>query len=176
MPESPPTITIRPRERDDLVGLAAVLAAQRATSTYPMRWPLPFPVEQFIVRDHELAAWVAEADDRPVGHVSVVAAGSGPLVDTWCDAHGVPAERLGVLSVLFVDTSLRRAGVGRRLHDTAVDWMRSKGLAPCLDVVPVNEAAIKMYAALGWREVGRARPAWLPDDAPDVLVMVLALD
>jgi hypothetical protein len=30
-----------------------------------------------------------------------------------------------------------------------------------------------MYAAAGWREVGRARPRWLPADRPDVVVMVL---
>ena len=164
---------IRPRERDDLIGLGAVLAAQQATSRYPMRWPLPFPVEQFIARDHELAAWTAEIDGRPVGHVAVLAVGGGPLAEHWSQAHGVPAQRLGVLSTLFVDMGCRRTGLGRRLHDTAVAWMREQGLAPCLDVVPVHEAATGLYAGLGWREVGRARPDWLPADAPDVVGMVL---
>lgn len=167
------SVTVRRRTPDDVAGLTALLAAGQATSGYPMRWPLPFPVEQFIVRPNELAAWTAEVDGQPAGHVSVVAADSGPLVPDWTRAHGVPADRLGVLSVLFVDTGLRRTGVGRRLHDAAVDWMRSQRLAPCLDVVPVHEAASALYAALGWREVCRARPDWLPEGAPDVVGMVL---
>lgn len=169
------TVAIRPRVAADLPALCDVLAAQQPTSRYPMRWPLPFPVERFIVRDHELAAWTAEVDGRPAGHVSVLAARDEELVDHWARGHGVPPERLAVLSVLFVDSTLRRTGVGRALHDTAVGWMRERDLAPCLDVVPVHEAATAMYAAIGWREVGRVRAPWLPADAPDLVGMVLPL-
>lgn len=169
------TVTIRPRFAADIPALCDVLAAQQPTSGYPMRWPLPFPVERFVVRDHELAAWTAEADGRPAGHVSVLEARDDQLTEHWARGHGVPPERLGVLSVLFVDSTLRRTGLGRALHDVAVGWMREHDLAPCLDVVPVHEAASAMYAAIGWREVARVRAPWLPADAPDLVGMVLPL-
>jgi GNAT superfamily N-acetyltransferase len=167
------TVEIRPRQADDVIGLGAVLAAQQATSRYPMRWPLPFPVERFIARDHELAAWTALLDDRPVGHVAVLEAGDTEFTGHWSRGHALPAGRLAVLSTLFVDTRLRRTGLGRRLHDTAVGWMREHGRAPCLDVIPVHEAATGLYVGLGWREVCRLRPGWLPDEAPDMVGMVL---
>jgi hypothetical protein len=46
-----PSPVVRPRERCDLPTLVRSLGEQQPTSSYPMRWPLPFPVEQFIERD-----------------------------------------------------------------------------------------------------------------------------
>ena len=56
MTRSGPVVEIRRRRHEDLPALVEVLAAQQPTSRYPMRWPLPFPIEQFVVRDGELAA------------------------------------------------------------------------------------------------------------------------
>jgi GNAT superfamily N-acetyltransferase len=105
--------------------------------------------------------------------VAVAEPGDGPLLPLWSTAHGLPASRLGVLTTLFVDPGQRRTGLGRQLHDVAVAWLREAGRGPCLDVVPLHAAATAMYAGLGWVEVGRGRPAWLPADAPDLVAMVL---
>jgi len=51
--------SIRPRRDDDVAVLADLLIEQQPVSRYPYRWPLPFPVEDFLVRDGEQAAWVA---------------------------------------------------------------------------------------------------------------------
>ena len=51
--------------------LADLLTEQRPVSRYPYRWPLPFPVEAFLVHDHEQAAWVAELNGTVAGHVMV---------------------------------------------------------------------------------------------------------
>ncbi len=170
-------LIIRPRTEADLPALTQVLAAQQSATRYPMRWPLPFPIEQFVVRDVDLAGWTAELDGRPVGHVAVQGVDEvftpRLLSAPWEQAHGRPAEGLGVMGTLFVDPGVRRQGLGRRLHDTAVEWLRERDLAPCLDVVPIHAAAVEMYAGLGWVEVGRVRPHWLPDGEPDVLAMVL---
>ena len=168
-------LVVRPREAADVPALAEVLAAQRVATRYPLRWPLPFPVEEFVVRPHDLTAWTALLDGRPVGHVSAQQATDEVVLPMWERGHGRPADRLGVLGTLFVDPGVRRRGLGRRLHDTAVDWLREHDLGPCLDVVPIHAPAQGMYAAAGWREVGRARPRWLPDGEPDVLAMVLPL-
>ena len=45
-------------------GAAAALAL-------PLRWPLPFSVEDFLVREGQEAAWVAVHEGRVVGHVAV---------------------------------------------------------------------------------------------------------
>ena len=113
-------LVIRPRTEADVPALTEVLAAQQRLTRYPMRWPLPFPVEQFVVRDVDLAAWTAELDGRPVGHVAVQCADEvftpRLLAQHWERGHGLPVERLGVLGTLFVDPGVRRMGLGRQLH------------------------------------------------------------
>ena len=168
---------VRPRTEADLPALVEVLAAQREEARYPLRWPLPFPTEDFIRRTSDLEAWVAEVDGRVVGHVAAQAVDDvfspGDLGLAWSAGHGRPVAELGILGTLFVDPTVRGRGVGRALHDESVGWLRSRGLAPCLDVVPVHAAALVMYERLGWTEVARVRPPWLPDADPDVVAMVL---
>lgn len=170
-----PQIEVRRRRDEDLSGLVEVLAAQQPSSSYPMRWPLPFPIEQFVVRQDELTAWTAIADGRPVGHVAVLEASDELFGPHWERGHGLPAHRLGVMSTLFVDPTVRGAGLGRRLHDVSVGWLREQGRGPCLDVVPVHTGALRLYESVGWVEVCRLRPPWLPAHQPDVLGMVLPL-
>jgi GNAT superfamily N-acetyltransferase len=170
-------VLVRPRTRADLPALVEVLAAQRHVSRYPLRWPLPFPTEEFVWREADLAGWVAEVDGRVVGHVAVQAVDDvfspGTLAQEWSAGHGRPVTELGIMGTLFVDPAARGRGVGRVLHDASVGWLREHGLAPCLDVVPVHAAALVMYERLGWTEVARVRPPWLPDEEPDVVAMVL---
>ena len=165
-------LVVRPREAGDLPALVEVLGAQRGASRYPLRWPLPFPAEEFIARPDDLAAWTALLDGRPVGHASAQRATDEMVLPLWERGHGRPADRLGVLGTLFVDPGVRGRGLGRLLHDAAVAWLREHDLGPCLDVVPIHAPAQAMYAAAGWREVGRARPRWLPAAEPDVVAMV----
>jgi hypothetical protein len=44
---------------------------------------------------------------------------------------------------------------------------------PVLDVVQRAGGAVDVYRHRGWRDVGEARPAWLPDGEPPVLLMIL---
>lgn len=178
MPARPP-VTIRPRRDEDVGPLARLLLAQRHTSRYPYRDPLPFPAEDFVRRADELGAWVAVREGRLVGHVGVTRAhepAQGPEGDVeraWSRAHGRPWQELAVLGSFFTDPVARGTGAGLALHDAAVAEIRRQGLAPCLDVLPTHERAFSLYPRLGWVEAGRARPAWLAEDAPDVVAMVL---
>ncbi len=170
---------IRPRRPEDVPALAEVLTAQRDSSRYPMRWPLPFPAEQFIVRDAEVAAWTALGGDDPVGHVAVLAVcrdeqgALSPEAQAWVSGSGRPPEHLAVLSTLFTAADQRGTGLGRRLHDTAVAAVRARGRTPCLDVVHQHRPAVDVYRHLGWRAVGEVVPAWLPEGDGPVLAMVL---
>ena len=166
-------VSIRPRRPEDLPVLAEVLAAQRPHSDYPQRWPLPMPVEEFLARDAELAAWVAEIDGVVVGHVAAAAVQPGDLAAVWSAGTGLSLVDLAEVSVLFVDHAAWGTGVGGILLRTAVEHIRGEGLRPVLDVVQETENAVRLYERRGWVVVGEARPPWLPDTHRPVLLMTL---
>lgn len=162
------SLVVRPRLEADVAVLAQVLADQQSGSQYPVRWPLPIPVEEFLVRPGEERAWVAELDGRVVGHVAVHSLGDG-LREPFVAALGT--ADLAELAVLFVAADVVGTGVGGRLHDTAVDWIIASGRQPVLDVVPVHARALEVYRHRGWREVGEVRPVWLAEDFPTLVLM-----
>ncbi len=167
----PPGLELRDRRESDLPALEAVLAGQQPTSRYPFRWPLPFPAREFIVRDGELASRVAVVDGQVVGHVSVTSVQHDALGVLWMQETSQPPQNLACLSVLFVDPSVRGLGVGGALMDAAEDWIFIRGRTAVLDVVQKHSAALTVYRRRGWREIGMARPEWLPDDEPPVILM-----
>ena len=164
------TVVIRERRPEDVPVLAAVLAEQQASSSYPVRWPLPIPVEDFLVRPGEEHAWVAEVDGQVVGHVAVYGV-DGPLRDPF--VAGAGTDQLAELAVLFVGLSAIGTGVGGRLIDTAVEWIRASGRQPVLDVVPVHDRALAVYVRRGWTVIGEVQPAYLGPDFPTVTLMTL---
>lgn len=166
-------MTIRDRRTTDLPVLARLLGEQQPATSYPQRWPLPFPVEEFLVRPGELAAWVAEEDGAVVGHVSVTDLTVGRMADEWATATGRTADGLAEVSVLFVAGGRAGSGIGGALLDTALADIRRRGLTPMLDVVGEDTGAGRFYRRRGWRTVGTARPPWLPDHRPDLAFMLL---
>ena len=174
------TPTIRPRRPDDIPHLAAALLEQQPTSGYPHRDPLPYPAEQFLLRP-SVAAWVAEVDGQPAGHVAIstpadpatLTGGDADLVRVWMAGHGRRHDALGEVSIFFTALSARGSGAGPVLLATAVAALRERTLAPCLDVIPTGTAAMRLYRRTGWLGVGSVRPGWLADDAPDVIAMIL---
>lgn len=164
--------TVRPRREADLPALERLLTEQReAGSEYPLRWPLPFPVRDFLVRPTERHAWVAEDAGGLLGHVAVTRLGD--LGPAFAAALGVGADEMAAVSGLFTGLRARGRGAGGLLLDTAVARVRAQGLRPVLDVVPTHAAAVGLYRSRGWLEVGSVRPAWLPDGRPDLLLMAL---
>lgn len=173
--------TIRPRRPADVPHLARVLLEQQHASGYPHRDPLPYPAEQFLLRPSVSAAWVVEVESLPVGHVAIsrpgdpesLTDGDADVVRAWMAAHGRPHDALGEVAIFFTATAVRGTGAGSALLATAVAALRERDLAPCRDVVPTSTGAMRLYRRTGWQEVGRVRPGWLSDDAPDVIAMVL---
>lgn len=168
-----PGVRLRPREPEDVPRLAELLAEQQPTSHYPLRWPLPFPVEDFLVRPGEHGAWVAEADGVVLGHVAVTTPRDDLAGRFAAALPGRRPDDLAAVSVLFVALTSRGLGVGGLLLDTAVAHVRAAGRVPVLDVVPTHTGAVALYRGRGWREVGSFRPPWLPEDRPALLLMAL---
>ncbi|TQJ10386.1 ribosomal protein S18 acetylase RimI-like enzyme [Lapillicoccus jejuensis] len=168
-----PAVVVRDRRPEDLPVLVELLGRQQPTSRYPFRWPLPFPAEEFLARESEERAWVVTVDDVVAGQVTVTTVGDDDFGRLWRAGTGRANAGLGCVSAFFVDLDRRGLGLGGRLLDTAVAWVREQGRVPVLDVVQQHGDALAIYRHRGWREVGSARPPWLPDDEPPVLAMVL---
>ena len=165
--------TIRRRRTEDVEALCTLLAEQQPSSRYPFRWPPPYPVSDFIVRKRERAAWVAESEAGLLGHVAVLDGAGSEHGRTVEALTGVPPQGQGVVAVLFVALRARRRGVGRLLLEVAVEHCRAEGLRPVLDVVPAHEAAVALYSEAGWQVLSHVRAAWMPEHAPDLLLMTL---
>ena len=56
---------------------------------------------------------------------------------------------------LFVLREYERQGIGRRLHDAAVAWLREQSLDPIWLTTESHTRAERFYRAAGWREAGR---------------------
>ena len=134
---------IRSRRDSDVAVLADLLIEQQRVSRYPYRWPLPFPAEHFLVREHEQAAWVAELDGTVVGHVMVASVESELSATVFCGRTNCTEP--AVVSAMFVGDGVRGRGVGGVLLETAVAWARERGRVPVLDVVPVPDTALGFY-------------------------------
>ena len=138
-------------------------------------------VEEFVVRDGELAAWVAEtvpdatADARTVvGHVSVLDVTDHEIGPSWAEAVGRPADELAAVSVLVVDLGLGRRGIASRLMDECEAYVRGLGRTPVLEVVAdAHSLAVSLYLRRGWRVIGDVRPRWLPAGEGPVKIMML---
>jgi GNAT superfamily N-acetyltransferase len=176
------TITIRARRSADMAALADILLAQQPTSRYPIRNPLPFPIEQFLHADDAVAAWTAEFQGRPVGHICRTeprtTTDAADMNHNCAKSHGCDVDQLGWVSALFIGSEARNLGLGRRLLATVVEDICRAGLYPCLTTIPTHPAALSLYESTGWREVMRQRPDWLRDelgdDGPEERVMTLS--
>ena len=171
------SLVVRERRPEDVPVVGELIMRQQPLTRYPFRNPLPFPVEQFVARPGELAAWVAVAgpEERVAGHVSVLDVTDHEIGPQWAAAAGRPVEELAAVSVLVVDHELTGRGIARTLMDTCERHLAAVGRVPVLEVVGAHSRAAALYKARGWDVVGTARPHWLPAGEDPVELMVLRL-
>jgi ribosomal protein S18 acetylase RimI-like enzyme len=92
--------------------------------------------------------WVAATNAEIVGFVT-----AGPARDP-----DLPPGA-GEIHAIYVAPAAWRRGLGRRLLDTAVGELRTRGLDPIvLWVIDGNERGIGFYEHLGWRPDGARQP------------------
>jgi RimJ/RimL family protein N-acetyltransferase len=98
-----------------------------------------------IRRSPHAAVLVAETAMEIVGRLSLAR-----------DPH--PASRHVADLGLMIAQHFRRHGAGRALMEAAEDWARTVGIRKLeLHVLPYNEAAIRLYEAVGYEREGLRR-------------------
>jgi GNAT superfamily N-acetyltransferase len=156
MPATGSTVTLRVAALQDVPAIVA-LQARSWRSAYrglvdddfleaiPMqKWMDSWRAHFFGARG-DTRCFVAESDDRVVGF-----AGAG---------GADPAERLGEgvaeLHTIYIDAAYYGQGVGRRLMQAALDYLRAEGFREAvLWVLEGNRRARDFYEAGGWEPDG----------------------
>jgi ribosomal protein S18 acetylase RimI-like enzyme len=144
---------IRPRTSSDLNELVDLATLVKEADDYPVHLPNG-DLRRFLAEPTPLSAWIAENDERIVGHV-VVNSGSHAAVMDAVRAAGIDGG-VGVVARLLVDPSARRSGIASELLHTATERIVSLGLTPVLDVVASAAPAVSLYKRAGWKQIGTA--------------------
>ncbi|WP_133479268.1 GNAT family N-acetyltransferase [Cognatilysobacter segetis] len=150
------SLAIRRATVDDAATLSAL-----ATATFVETFGHLYPAEDLraflddayaidkqatILAHPDYAVWLLEADGRAVGHCA-----AGP-----CGLpHADVARGDGELKRLYVLREFQNGGAGRRLMDTAMDWLLRDGPRTLwLGVWSENLGAQRFYARYGFGKVG----------------------
>ena len=143
---------IRDRVSDDGAACLDLLLRVHARDGYPLHLP-PERVAGFFMTQADVAAWVVELDGRVVGHVALRRGPDDPTLVAVHRALGVPQQELLMVSRLFVDPDVRRAGVGRALLRHATAHASAMGRRAVLDVGQTLSTAVALYESEGWVRV-----------------------
>ncbi|MGV9885350.1 GNAT family N-acetyltransferase [Streptomyces sp. NPDC003006] len=143
---------IRERSTGDLPDAASALVAVHATDGYPVEG-VDQP-EAWLTSPGSIRSWVAELDDRIVGHIAISTPQGEDSVRLYVDQTGEPKERVAVLARLFVHPEARGRSAGERLVREAREYAQREGLHLVGDVMAKDKAAIRLYERLGCRIIG----------------------
>lgn len=159
---------VRERGADDLAWCVDALHDTYLTAGYPVFWP---DDPQALLSGANLGAWVAERDDKIVGHVLLQAEVPPPIVELT----GVVPDRLAAIGRLYVASAGRRTGAAKALMAAAVDRARYLGRRPVLEVLTTATPAITLYEESGWTALGDGLADWLDLDGTRHAVRYYAL-
>lgn len=154
----PADVTVQEFDSSLRVALAEVLLDVRLQGgTYPPSYveATSAGVLAWLESDRALLRLVALVDGRVVGHVQMVAVGSGdPDVVAAVDGLGLDPSGFAESSRLFVHPEFRGLGVGRLLKRAAAEWAWSQGLRPMSTVMVLQTESVALNRAEGWVESG----------------------
>lgn len=160
-------IVIREATLEDAAAIAAlhVTAWQRAYGALA-----PVEVQAVVDEGFRLARW-REKLSRPIADQLVLVAEQGGALVGF-GAAGAPSEAIfggrGEIKFLYIDPTLKRRGIGRRLLSALALHLRQHGYrGAALGVVEGNDEALAFYEALGGRAEGRyvdPGPLWRSDN------------
>jgi GNAT superfamily N-acetyltransferase len=107
------------------------------------------------VRENRLVSTVVRDDEV---RDAIERTGRGWVVESDGDvvAFAIANATNGNIWALFVHPDHERRGHGRLLHDTAVDWLRSRGLRRLWLTTEPGTRAQRFYECAGWQLTGPA--------------------
>jgi GNAT superfamily N-acetyltransferase len=94
------------------------------------------------------------SDEEVRRHIEVLGRGWVVEVDGEVVAFAIGDATIGNVWALFVDPRHEGRGHGRRLHDTMVEWLWSRGLKHLWLNTEPGTRAERFYRAAGWRQDG----------------------
>lgn len=147
------SVVVRPGRAEDAAALAAIHGRAWLHAYEPF---LPYDQLTRYEPEDRLRTWT-EVLAGSMGHDVLVATTTDGVARGFAtfgparDAEYVEPPIPGELSTLYVDPPAQGAGVGRLLHDAALDGLRAAGFADAVVwVYEANEHALLFYAAAGW--------------------------
>jgi GNAT superfamily N-acetyltransferase len=147
---------IREASPDEVEALATIQQAASVAALAHIFPPEVYPYPTVEIRQR----WRDALADP--GMTVVVAEENGTAI-------GVAGCRAEWLDGLYVEPAWWSRGIGRKLHDEALDRLRGAGSARChLWVLEHNDRARRFYERLGWRENGDTRVVPFPPNPIDV--------
>jgi GNAT superfamily N-acetyltransferase len=147
-------MVIRPRTDADFDRCEQLARQVQRADGYPPYLPED-DLRAFVISSDALGAWVADVEDKVVGHVALHPRSSEVVMAYASQALGKAPEELGVVARLLVSPRCRSQGIGRDLLTTAAAGATERGLWPILDVVTQFEAAVRLYESSGWHRLGK---------------------
>jgi GNAT superfamily N-acetyltransferase len=150
-------VTIRPALATDIPAMQRVRAAVRENRLSNPARIGPEEYARRLVPGVSSRGWVADV------------AGSGVVGFSFVDAAD------GNVWALFVDPAAERRGLGRALHDAALQWLFEEGCRVAWLTTAPGTRALGFYQAAGWRVIGPesgqlrlelAEADWRRRDAP----------
>ncbi|MEV6221829.1 GNAT family N-acetyltransferase [Nocardia fluminea] len=149
------TVTVRPRTSADMDECARLLIEVHERDGYPVEG-VADPVS-WLTPSTLVQAWVAELSGSVVGHALVTTpTESDDAAKMWIERDGDGQSDLLVFGRLFVGSAGRNQGVGTWLVRTAMAYGKANSKSLVLDVMEKDQAAIRLYERLGWKNIGTA--------------------
>ncbi len=146
-------VEIRARQAADIPALAQMLVRVHAEDGYPVEG-VADPAA-WLTPPREIAAWTALFDGEPIGHMSLTQADdTDDAAVVWQEVTGRDLGTLAIPVRLFVDPPHRQRGAGKLLMLAAHDYASSHGYEMAFDVMLKDQAAIRLYEAVGCRRLG----------------------
>lgn len=160
-------VSIKPALAEDVADIARL---HRAVWCDTYRDLAPAEVYRVLDEDFRRVRW-ADILANPHGDQRVLLAKQGDRL-VGIGATAAPSEPAfgarGEIKSLYVDPSVKRQGLGRRLMRAMMEQLASMGYSgAALGVVAGNEPAIAFYRALGGRLIGQYTdpgPIWRSDN------------
>lgn len=125
-------LTYRPAVESDLAALYDIRFSVEENRCYD---PAEIPVSRVLPVLREGGSFVCLDDDWPVG-------------------FSMASFELAELFGLFLRSGYHGQGIGRRLLELAVDWMRAKGATGMRLTTDPGTRAERLYRAAGWEATG----------------------